>query len=1500
MLIESSVITAFVTGIVQNMCTDFVEGIIGKTIKYTKRGKIAKKIDNTVEFLVNFEVPQQTLFFTDLQAAFTKDNLKSIARQIQEDGSLDIENSIREKLEILCVQYNVQEEGKRITEYITDLFFEIACDYDSSLANKLFFNRLNRQNFQLLAKTENICREIDQIKTYFLSLEAKQESIFVLLQKSETFFSNFYNSANTLFYPESVYEQYYEQFIDTSALIIKGRQGSGKTTLALKMSVDYSLSNPEYVVLYTNIISDWYSIFQQINSTRNQFSACKFIWVIDNIHRIPEFEQDIVNLPFDGDDKFIFVRRNIDKVSKNPYRVEASVWNDDNVIRIDIDNITFTKYLFADPLYKGMTYRDAEKIFSLCGGDLSLLAKYKDLYKRDIVSHLQDENQVLQDIFEFYFPNHRYNYTYADFQDALQVLTLGMLDMAIPPVMQMPVCNSMLGQFCYSNYRNELEFEHSTVAELLFSGIVYFLQQDWVEAYTRNLTLICNKLISDYTRTDIKATRINSLIQAAREIAPIMPINKEAWNEVCHYSQIEGIHSLLRDYSDYISPTNWKQIFSATKYRDIHLDLFTSALHSGALFESLLKTGDLNFRFIYKRIGTDEAVLFNEQVLNNIRKLSKIIDSCSKTTALFRSLQPEFAIRCIQQLNQYTLTNAMTNNDDGYYVVSCGFKYISKEVVQALEAKLGNEYISKMLHEASLCALVQFLELLVDTKEFAFSTIEKDKKAIIEHLLSTQIDFDKYSVIVIRISARDIELKKRIESIFAQDNYLQFLREQGDFQNLLQILWISSPSVRRNLIVQIKDDNILETLILRMQNGTKSIGHLNMYIHRLAEIDPECWLQIEELVLPSRFIELISSKGTMIDLYRICSQTTDKYSSNVLSAFQNDYQLLEKLIQQTIKKRTSLGSFGLVLHDMPEDVLIKFETLIRADGMVELCRRNGNLAVLLRIMENSSEKMQTEISEYLTQNDSIRMELIRNTVEDKEKIGTFALWLRGLKQKSENSLSLFEKALGIDGFLQLLSAQGDLIILSRVLQYTTDATTIEIIKALELNPMIVEDLFISTIEMGTNINTFSFILREFKEKDTELLKRYEELVGKKRFIDMFKTVGNLPAIFRVLAYMSPELRLEIINELHEQKDSLNMIVENTLSGKHSLRTLCLSLREINKELSSGSEVMNQLMDADTWIDLFVQNGDLLSLLKSILELPQDIRINILNKLIDDDNLEILVDRCIEKKLSLGTLPLDIRQYNKNEKDKIAFNKLMSPELFNKLMFHLGNLSAFIKSLGESSTTFLEKYESQGVDPALIHLMFETSVQTIDKLFDVHYGLRYLRAKNLKLLVTIENEITVAGYIQLFLQGTPLFQVLRIAAYSSLGYKLCQKIHENSHILDDLLNYNELYNKMFEGGFHIDIFNAINFRNSYFEKIINDISTEKWVKYLHDYSTEQQFISVVRWLQGETILRIIEYFSEHPTEKEEMKERWQKNIRETLPMDSHYLTNKEILSCYGWK
>ena len=655
MLIETSAITAFVTGIVQSMCTDFVEGIIGKAIKYTKRGKIAKRIENTVEFLVNFEVSQQTRFLTDLQAVFTKDNLKSIARQIQEDGSFDIEKSIRAQLEILCDQYNVQDEGKRITEYISDLFFEIACDYDSSLANKLFFNRLNRQNSQLLANTEGISREIAQIKTYFLSLEAKQESIFVLLQKSEAFFGNFYNNENTLYYPESVYEQYYDQFVDVTALIIKGRQGSGKTSLALKMSADYSLDNPEYVVLYTNIISDWYSIFQQINSTRKQFPACKFIWLIDNIHRIPEFEQDIVNLSFDGDDKFIFITRNIDKVSKNPYRIEASVWNDDNVIRIDIDNITFTKYLYADPLYKGITYRDAEKIFSLCGGDLSLLAQYKDLYKQDIVAHLLDENQVLQDIFEFYFPNHRYNYTYDDFQDALQVLTLGMLDMAIPPVMQLPVCNSMLGQFCYSNYRNELEFEHSTVAELLFSGIVYFLQQEWGEAYTRNLTLICNKLISDYTRADIKATRINSLIQAAREITPTMPINKDAWNEVCHYSQIEGIHSLLRDYPDYISPTNWKQIFSVTKYRDIHLDLFTQALHSGALFESLLKTGDLNFRFIYKRIDTNEAILFNEQVLNNIRKLSKIIDSCSKTTALFRSLQTEFAIKCIQQLNQYTL-----------------------------------------------------------------------------------------------------------------------------------------------------------------------------------------------------------------------------------------------------------------------------------------------------------------------------------------------------------------------------------------------------------------------------------------------------------------------------------------------------------------------------------------------------------------------------------------------------------------------------------------------------------------------------------------------------------------------------------------------------------------------------------------------------------------------------------------------------------------------------
>ena len=207
--------------------------------------------------------------------------------------------------------------------------------------------------------------------------DINRESVFICFEKGNLYFNNYYSHVERLYYPEHTIDECLNKLSSNNAIIIKGRQGAGKTTMALKLAEIFQTRNQCYRIMYTNLSVDWYYILAQTQYLRNVFPKGRFIWVIDDIHKSVEFEQDIVNWPFTGTDKFVFITRNIDKTKGNPHKAESSRWNDENVIKLDINNITFAKYLYADPLYTSLTYRDVEKIFSMCGGDLTLLENYK-------------------------------------------------------------------------------------------------------------------------------------------------------------------------------------------------------------------------------------------------------------------------------------------------------------------------------------------------------------------------------------------------------------------------------------------------------------------------------------------------------------------------------------------------------------------------------------------------------------------------------------------------------------------------------------------------------------------------------------------------------------------------------------------------------------------------------------------------------------------------------------------------------------------------------------------------------------------------------------------------------------------------------------------------------------------------------------------------------------------------------------------------------------------
>lgn len=629
--------------------------------------------------------------------------------------SFDAAEELRNKISYIDMEYS------NISVMCADIFTEILHEIASPTKKKNIHDTASRT------------AEDDTLQGTKEKSIIGNDSIFTCFESVNPYFRNYFGHGNRLYYPEHTIEVYLAKLVSNMAIVIKGRQGSGKTTLALKLAELIQLENPGFQVMYTNISADWYSIFTQTQYLRKLLPDSQFIWVIDDIHKSVEFEREIVNWPFSGIDKYIFVTRNSDKTKGNPHRAESSKWDDESVIKLDINNITFAKYLYADPQYVSLTYRDVEKIFSMCGGDLTLLENYKVLYGETICEHYDDEQNMLRDVFSFYFPNSRFTVQTNEFMDALKMLVMGMLDYPIPPSLQNHTCNTILAQFCHPNIKGELEFEHASIAELLFSCITNYLQLDFILMYESLVREISRELVSPISRKDSITFRVNVFLQSMLTYKFTLPINRNKTVSLHGGASKEEAIFILQTHTEFISSSTWKLLVNDKTYRKRNIDFFINSIKSGNFIQAIINSRDYNFRFVYKVLPEDIINVINDGILRNIRLIAAQMDNSSVFVLLLRSLKDDTAIRFLEMLDQEAIMKALSNNDDGYLGFSCGLRYLHDSVNEKLEERIGEENLEKIISTSSMSAILQFLEYFTVHRQFLFELVYKHRNEILKN-----------------------------------------------------------------------------------------------------------------------------------------------------------------------------------------------------------------------------------------------------------------------------------------------------------------------------------------------------------------------------------------------------------------------------------------------------------------------------------------------------------------------------------------------------------------------------------------------------------------------------------------------------------------------------------------------------------------------------------------------------------------------------------------------
>lgn len=453
-------------------------------------------------------------------------------------------------------------------------------------------------------------------------------------------------------------------------------------------------------------------------------------------------------------------------------------------------------------------------------------------------------------------------------------------------------------------------------------------------------------------------------------------------------------------------------------------------------------------------------------------------------------------------------------------------------------------------------------------------------------------------------------------------------------------------------------------------------------------------------------------------------------------------------------------------------------------------------------------------------------------------------------------------------------------------------------EVLKQNPMSCDTIFENTFMNATSVGNFSFSLREMDKQSKELLQDFEHILGVSRYLRLICELGNLLVFFQILQYSTLEFMEEIAQEFERNNTACKKMIERTIVEQVSIRALPLPLKEINKKNPSLMELVDRIISADDWVNLFVELGDIMTVFGCLSEMSSNMKVSILHRMTERrDDFDRIVSNTVEGNISLGTLPLRIKYLNMSEPDvRDIFEALFTPKIFISLMEHQGKLSTLFQSLGEFSVEYLRSVQKIDLHPT-IDILFERSYSEEDILFNTHYGIRNLSIKNYNLLHSIESYLGRERFKQLFAQGASLFNLLRIAAYSTLGMELCDDIIHDEEYFGGLM-HNSSGDEL-SSGFELDMYSAIMRRNCNFEYIVNDlISDEQWVSYFEEKCNFHAFLYILRWLRGTKIMSIGDFITSNDEHSIFFREKWHKEML-AEDMDAKFTVEAlEVLQRYS--
>ncbi len=564
----------------------------------------------------------------------------------------------------------------------------------------------------------------------------------------------------------------------------------------------------------------------------------------------------------------------------------------------------------------------------------------------------------------------------------------------------------------------------------------------------------------------------------------------------------------------------------------------------------------------------------------------------------------------------------------------------------------------------------------------------------------------------------DLTTLTTVQKKYGATGFLNLIVANGTLVELCHILQYTTPDFKEALLGQL-DEAKTAALVDKTIAAGRFLGTLDHALRGLGNTDKDLLTRLEQIIGAERYLRLILATGTLFKMFHILQHITPDFREALLK--QLDETKTAALVDKTIAAGCSIGTFNLTLRELGmanEALLESLEQIIGAERFLRLILANGTLVDLFRILQHTTLNFKGALLKQLdeTKTDA----LVDKTIAAGCSIGTLNLTLRELGMANEALLESLEQIIGAERFLRLILANGTLVDLFRILQYTTLNFRKALLK--QLDETKTAALVDRTIAAGRSIRTLDLTLRDLGNTDKDLLTRLEQIIGAERYLRLILANGTLVELFHILQHTTPDFKEALLGQLDETKTAA--LVDKTIAAGRSIGTLDLALRDLGNTDKDLLTRLEQIIGAERYLRLILANGTLFELFRVLQYTTRDFKKALLGQL-DETKTAVLVDKTIAAGRSIGTLDLALRDLGNTDKDLLTrLEQIIGAERYLRLILANGTLVELFGIYRRSTPNFRDGLLGQ-LDEANTITLVDKAIAARRSIENFHHTLKQL-------------------------------------------------------------------------------------------------------------------------------------------------------------------------------